>query len=435
MSTKRIGLYWFTNDLRLHDQPALMRANSLVDELVCIFIFDKAWFQTSHFSQNRLGSHRRVFLLESLHDLDQRLCDLGQKLIIVEDHPTRVLSQLIQTANITDVFRSENAGWNENQIWRSLESEHTHCQFHSIDTHTLFDQDGLPFSINELPATFTKFRKVAEETPVASPIKAIQHLPPKPTIEFIDIAFLPEASTQFNGGETAALAHVENYFGGKLPAHYKEVRNSLDGWDNSTKLSPWLACGCLSPRAVYSRLSDYEARVKKNESTYWIYFELLWREFFQWYAHKYANKLFLPAGIKKTAPLNSYYPERFQKWVNGNTPFPIVNACMNELSSTGYLSNRGRQIVASCFVNELAMDWRYGAAYFEKMLIDYDVAANWGNWQYLAGVGADVQPKRHFNLEKQTEQFDPHGRYIKKWAQDNSNLPLDSTDAADWPIS
>ena len=246
---------------------------------------------------------------------------------------------------------------------------------------------------------------------------------------------MPESASSFQGGETAALKHLERYFAEDLPAHYKEVRNALDGWDNSTKLSPWLANGCLSARKVMSRLSDYETEVIKNDSTYWIYFELLWREYFQWYAHKFGSKLFMPSGIKKTTPLNSYYPERFQKWVNGNTPFPLVNACMNELSATGYLSNRGRQIVASCFVNELAMDWRYGAAYFEKILIDYDVASNWGNWQYLAGVGADAQNKRHFNLDKQTAQFDPDGVYIKKWCGESDGLPLDSIDAADWPIA
>jgi deoxyribodipyrimidine photo-lyase len=132
--------------------------------------------------------------------------------------------------------------------------------------------------------------------------------------------------------------------------------------------------------------------------------------------------------------LTSFYPERFQKWIHGSTPYPLVNACMNELRDTGYLSNRGRQIVASCLVNELAMDWRYGAAYFEQALVDYDVASNWGNWQYLAGVGADTRAKRHFNLEKQTQQFDADGRYIRLWDGDKDLQPLDSVDAADWPI-
>jgi deoxyribodipyrimidine photo-lyase len=107
---------------------------------------------------------------------------------------------------------------------------------------------------------------------------------------------------------------------------------------------------------------------------------------------------------------------------------------MKELKATGFLSNRGRQIVASCFINELSMDWRYGAAYFESVLIDYDLASNWGNWQYLAGVGADPRDKRHFNLEKQTQQFDPNGQYIQRWQANNNLTPLDSVDAADWPI-
>jgi deoxyribodipyrimidine photo-lyase len=107
---------------------------------------------------------------------------------------------------------------------------------------------------------------------------------------------------------------------------------------------------------------------------------------------------------------------------------------MKELNATGFLSNRGRQIVASCLVNELAIDWRYGAAYFEQQLLDYDVGSNWGNWQYLAGVGADPRGKRHFDLEKQTKQFCPDGLYINKWQASNPYLYLDSVDAADWPI-
>ncbi|MGO0305166.1 FAD-binding domain-containing protein [Endozoicomonas acroporae] len=102
---------------------------------------------------------------------------------------------------------------------------------------------------------------------------------------------------------------------------------------------------------------------------------------------------------------------RLQKWCAGNTPRHIVNACMKELQATGYLSNRGRQIVASCFIYELGMDWRYGAAWFEQQLVGYDVGSNWGNWQYLAGVGADPRGSRHFNLDKQAQQFDPDGRY------------------------
>ncbi len=107
---------------------------------------------------------------------------------------------------------------------------------------------------------------------------------------------------------------------------------------------------------------------------------------------------------------------------------------MNELNATGYLSNRGRQIAASCLVNELGIDWRCGAAYFEQQLVDYDVASNWGNWQYIAGVGADPRGGRHFNLEKQRDLYDPDRHYIERWQGAPAAAAIDSVDGADWPI-
>lgn len=108
---------------------------------------------------------------------------------------------------------------------------------------------------------------------------------------------------------------------------------------------------------------------------------------------------------------------------------------MNQLRECGYMSNRGRQLAASCLINELELDWRYGAAWFEEQLIDYDVASNWGNWQYLAGVGADPRGLRCFNLEKQAQQYDPDGAFVARWHGNSTSVsPLDLVDAADWPI-
>ena len=232
----------------------------------------------------------------------------------------------------------------------------------------------------------------------------------------------------------AGLKQLTNYFASGSASHYKEQRNELDGWGNSSKFSPWLANGNLSVRKICFNLNNYEQQNGANESTYWLFFELLWREYFQWYAHHHGKRLFTFQGIKQQKPLTSFYPERFRKWCSGNTPYPIVNACMKQLNVTGFMSNRGRQIVASCLVNELAVDWRHGAAFFEQQLLDYDVASNWGNWQYLAGVGADPRGKRHFDLEKQTRQYDPDALFINKWQGRIQNLPLDSVDAADWPV-
>ncbi|MFK7865495.1 MAG: FAD-binding domain-containing protein, partial [Pseudohongiellaceae bacterium] len=172
-----------------------------------------------------------------------------------------------------------------------------------------------------------------------------------------------------------------------------------------------------------------------NDSTYWLFIELLWREYFNWSALKNGAKLFSFKGSAKAAPLTALYPERFQKWCYGNTPYPLVNACMQQLAKTGYLSNRGRQIAASCLVNELDLDWRHGAAWFEHQLVDYDVAVNWGNWQYIAGVGADPRGGRHFNLEKQTELFDADSSFRNRWVETPGDNMLDSRDAADWPIA
>ncbi len=194
-----------------------------------------------------------------------------------------------------------------------------------------------------------------------------------------------------------------------------KTRNALDEWTHSTKFSAWLANGSMSVKTLLNRLRYYERDVIANESTYWIWFELLWREYFYWYANTHQQKLFLFQGIGAHKPSTQYNKERLQQWQNGETAYPIVNACMKQLKTTGYISNRGRQLVASCFIHELGLDWRYGATYFEQHLIDYDVASNWGNWQYLAGVGADPRGCRQFNLDKQTQQYDPRGDFMNKW--------------------
>ena len=437
MKQHKTGIFWFTNDLRLHDNPALMRAASSVDALLCIYVIDYRWRSSSQYPKVSANQNQTQFLRESLIDLDSNLKTIGQRLMIVESEALPILTRLINQLDASDVFRSDNVGWYENLDWVELKNANVATNFHSADSHTLFDLGMLPFTLAELPASFTKFKNAVIEVESSKPIATLSYFPVPPTIDYPDVNWLESdcGSNPFRGGETSGLAHLSRYFASEKPMFYKEVRNAIDGWDNSTKLSPWLANGCLSAREVMSALADYEKNITANESTYWIYFELLWREYFQWYAHKNGSKLFSFGGIKKVSPLTSYYPERFQKWINGSTPYPLVNACMNELRETGYLSNRGRQIVASCFVNELAMDWRYGAAYFELALIDYDVASNWGNWQYLAGVGADARDKRHFNLEKQTQQFDPEGRYISLWNGDANLQTLDSVDAADWPIN
>ncbi|UTM59033.1 DASH family cryptochrome [Photobacterium sp. CCB-ST2H9] len=424
------GLFVFSYDLRLHDNPALQRISEQVDNLLCLYCLPRQTKDSfpDHISQ--WGEHRREFLLASLADLNAQLAEQHQhQFLMIRDTPLEdTIDNLIDQYPITIIGRSEQAGYYENRSWAYIESQYPEITFLTEPTHTLFTRKLLPFPLNELPANFTQFRLMVENGDCRPEADTELLLPPPPSLPEgaplhpVNLT-LPRTSLytsytdshQFIGGETAALVHMKQYFSGDLPARYKDTRNALDGWENSTKFSPWLALGCLSPVTVLRSLAEYHQTVIQNESTEWIAFELLWREYFQWYAHTYQQKLFYYHGIRQKGPENRHHENRFQQWCKGETGYPIVDACMRQLNHTGYMSNRGRQLVASCFVHELALDWRYGAAYFEQQLIDYDVASNWGNWQYLAGVGADPRGWRYFDLQKQTDLYDPERKFIRHW--------------------
>ncbi|MEM6377341.1 MAG: DASH family cryptochrome, partial [Bacteroidota bacterium] len=220
---------------------------------------------------------------------------------------------------------------------------------------------------------------------------------------------------QFKGGAMAAEDRLEHYFWGTdAVAEYKNTRNGLIGADYSTKFSAWLANGCISPRTIWFEVDDYESERTANSSTYWVKFELLWREYFKFVAMKYGNKIFWKGGIQDKNVSFATHKKYFAKWAHGETGDDFVDANMRELLHTGFMSNRGRQNVASYLVHQLKLDWRMGAAWFESLLIDYDVCSNYGNWMYAAGVGNDPRD-RVFNTKKQAGMYDGDGAYRKLW--------------------
>ena len=440
------SLYWVTKDLRINDNPALNLA-SKSDNLLCVYIVDKQWFEPNNYQSKPLGNIRWHFLQDSLSDFNEQLLKLGQQLYVVYGDTLSSLTKLCVNYDITDVITTRLPGTYENKLANQLRSKLPQLKITQMEQFTLFTERSLPFTLEQLPVSYSKFKKIMAEVSTPKPTPKVSVLPkmfesvPSPTLfrpnwlptkpfKSLDQGYI------FNGGEQQGLKHLNNYFLSTAPLTYKEVRNNIEGWQNSSKLSAWLGYGCISARQVISAINKCEVLQGKNSSTEWLYVELLWREYFQWLHFKNGSKTYQFKGLTDTAPLTSFYPERFNKWCMGNTPYSLVNAFMNELRLTGYLSNRGRQIVASCLVNELSIDWRYGAAWFEEHLIDYDAAVNWGNWQYIAGVGADPRGGRHFNIEKQTTLYDPDGEYQAKWTQpiDDNNQTLDSVDASDWPV-
>ncbi|MEL6987081.1 MAG: DASH family cryptochrome, partial [Bacteroidota bacterium] len=248
-----------------------------------------------------------------------------------------------------------------------------------------------------------------------------------PTLDDFGIEAIEQDSRgmQFAGGETNGIERLNHYiWETKKVKDYKQTRNELIGADYSTKFSPWLAQGCLSPKLIYHEVKKYEQEFSANDSTYWVFFELLWRDFFRLIGKKYENKIFQKGGIINRINLDATEDDKlFEAWSQGNTGVPFIDANMRELNRTGFMSNRGRQNVASFLIHQLGLNWQMGAYYFESLLLDYDPCSNYGNWNYLAGVGTDPREDRVFNTLSQAKRYDPHGTYVKHWIPELANLP------------
>jgi deoxyribodipyrimidine photo-lyase len=433
----RVGVVWFRNDLRLHDHRPLVRALAECDAVVPLFVWDpRIWSRDPVTELQRLGPHRARFWREAVEDLRSRLEAVGGGLWTAVGRPPDVVPQVARKVGADAVYVqaavADEEARDERVVARTLERDGRSARFETGTT--LVEPEDLPFSLAELPDVFTKFRRAVErDFRVADPLPAPTRVPGPPvdvSREEPDWAALgldavePDARAvlPMRGGEGAALARLETYvFEADTLRHYKATRNGLLEADDSSKLSPWLALGCLSPRRVHRAVQRYEAERVANESTYWLIFELLWRDYFQFLSMREGARLFKRSGVGRRVRSWSRDTAAFRAWTEGQTGYPFVDAFMRELAATGFMSNRGRQNVASFLAKDLGVDWRWGASWFERCLVDYDVASNWGNWQYVAGVGTDPRDRR-FDVTKQSRDYDPGGAFIKKWVPELDHL-------------
>jgi deoxyribodipyrimidine photo-lyase len=231
----------------------------------------------------------------------------------------------------------------------------------------------------------------------------------------------PRSAFPFAGDEASGLARLRHYcLESDGLHHYKQRRNGLVGTEFSSKFSPYLGIGSLSVRRIWQTVLDYQASCGADEGSEWLKQELLWREFFLWTAQLHGASFGAPGGLQNRRSEAIEDRELFGRWCRGHSGHPLIDAQLNELRSTGYLSNRGRQWVASHFINELRLPWTWGARYFEWWLIDAQPALNTGNWSYLAGVGNDPRsfngPPRRFDLERQVRLYDPEEMHQRLWA-------------------
>ncbi|CAN8252225.1 unnamed protein product [Cochlearia groenlandica] len=437
---KGISILWFRNDLRVLDNEALYKAWSLSDTLLPVYCLDPRLFHNTHFfSFPKTGALRGAFLMECLADLRKNLMNRGLNLLIRSGKPEDVLPSIAKDFGAHTVFAHKETCSEEIHVERlvdqTLKEVGNGTKLELIWGSTMYHKDDLPFDVFDLPDVYTQFRKTVEANcrirsstriPISlGPIPSVDNWGDVPTLSQLGIE--PQEVTRgmrFMGGETAGLGRVFEYFWKKdLLKVYKDTRNGMLGSDYSTKFSPWLAFGCISPRFIYEEVQRYERERVANNSTYWVLFELLWRDYFRFLSIKCGNSLFQLGGSRNVQGEWTQDMKLFESWRDGKTGYPLIDANMKELSTTGFMSNRGRQIVCSFLVRDMGLDWRMGAEWFETCLLDYDPCSNYGNWTYGAGVGNDPREDRYFSIPKQAQNYDPEGEYVAYWIQQLGRLP------------
>jgi deoxyribodipyrimidine photo-lyase len=440
----QIGILWYRQDLRLTDNEALVDALMRSDLLYPVYVFDERVFRgTTEYGFPKTGGHRATFIRESIEDLRSSLQRLGADLIIRQGKPEEEVFELARQLKADWVFcnreRTSEEVFVQDELEKRLWTIGVELRFNR--GKMLYYTQDLPFPITHTPDTFTQFRKEVEKlVPVRLPLSEPDYIPwREPACEIGEVpppswfAQQDEGGVandvfEYKGGEQTGWERLRYYFGDKkLASSYKETRNQMLGADFSTRFSAWLSAGCLSPKSIYHELKAYDENHGASDGTYHIFFELLWRDYFRLVAKKYGNLIFMPSGIKGTPAVSSMSKDAalFDRWASGQTGTPIIDACMKELRYTGFMSNRGRQLVASYLIKDLGIHWQMGASWFESQLIDYDPCSNWGNWMYIAGVGNDPRENRYFNILSQAKRYDPDGTFCFHWLPPLSQVPLD----------
>jgi deoxyribodipyrimidine photo-lyase len=422
---ERTILVWFRNDLRIHDNEILLEATRKADKVLPVYCFDPYYFQQNAEGTPKTGALRARFLLESVADLRKNLQALGSELIIRTGDPAEILPQLASQYGVSEVYHHREVAYEETNVSEQVETALWNLKLnlkHFIG-HTLYHKEDLPFPIKDIPDSFAIFKKKVERdsdvrpcigTPENISTPEITDAGELPTLQDLGLTEPiddPRSSIKFTGGETAGLARLEEYFTNNCQVAPTKGRNGATV-DRSSKISPWIALGCISMRQVYWAVVKHE-QTNNVHNTGMLELELLWRDYFRFMFKKHGKQYFSTDEQAETTSADKQ--AHFEKWKTGNTGIPFIDASMHKLNATGYISNFSRQMVAGYLVRDLEVDWKKGAAYFEEKLIDYSPASNWGNWAFVAGLGHDPRDNKYFNLAKQASELETNSEFIEKW--------------------
>lgn len=398
-----ISIHWFRRDLRLQDNHALSKALQSGKPVLCIFIFDKLILdKLSDKSDKRL-----TFIHTCLSSIHAHLKEMGSGLKTYYGEPLQVWQEIINEYKVDGVFCNRDYEPYAQQRDRSV---HELLQKHSIvmhgyKDHVIFEKsevvkdDGKPYTV------FTPYSKKWKSKLTSDSFHTFESMPKQGQLCTYPAEDL--ISLESMGMKAAdSVQYPESTLSEEVIRNYHQTRD-LPHLRGTTRLSLHLRFGTLSVRKLA------KTGMALNEK--WLN-ELIWRDFYQMILYHFPqtiDKAFKPAYDR--IPWRNA-PDEFAAWCQGKTGYPIVDAGMRELNSTGFMHNRVRMIVASFLTKHLLIDWRLGERYFASQLLDFDLASNVGGWQWAASCGCDAAPYfRVFNPALQTEKFDKELRYIKKW--------------------
>jgi deoxyribodipyrimidine photo-lyase len=411
-------IWWIRRDIRLVDNPVLDAAVRGADTLVPLFVLDPELMDSA-------APKRRAFLLDALADLDRQLGELGSRLVVRRGPALSALQDLCAELDNSVIYAHEDfspfARKRDEAVQNNLDLKLLSGVVLRHPTQVLKD-DGDPYTV------YTPYKNKWYEEPLPTPadcLPAPKQLPPLPQrLDSIDLPYAKEVQG-FPGTTEEAQNRLRDFIENGIQ-HYKSQRDLL-AEDGTSQLSPYLRFGLISIREAFTQaqvaLMQAKSDAARAEIRTWMN-ELVWREFYTAILYHFPHVI--------SGPFREDYrdvpwrdaPEDLQAWQEGQTGYPIVDACMRQLLTTGWMHNRGRMIAASFLTKDLLINWQAGETWFMRNLVDGDPAANNGGWQWTAGTGTDAAPYfRIFNPVLQGKKYDSDGIYIARWVPELEKLP------------
>jgi deoxyribodipyrimidine photo-lyase len=415
------GIVWFGRDLRVRDHPALRAALDRHERVVPVFCLDDRLLHGRHSS-----GARTQFLLECLHDLAGELRDRGSGLVIRHGSPERELLELAGEARAAAVHMTADvspfARRRADRVRAALRGGDVglcaHDGVNAVDVTTIETTQGRPYSV------FSPFHRTWAAAPRRPLLQAPRQLPPLPSrltrgripsLETLGLA--QEVAEPAPGGEAEARRTLDRFLGDAVRT-YADDHDAL-GRDRTSRLSPYLHFGCISPRTV-------EERLPRGAGAEAFRRQLCWRDFHHHVLHHFQRNARSEFQTRHRGSIRWSYARRpFEAWCEGRTGYPLVDAGMRQLRREGWMHNRARLVVGSFLTKDLGIDWRWGERWFMRLLIDGDEANNNGNWQWIASVGTDPAPvyRRIYNPARQQASYDPDNAYVLRFVPELARVP------------